>query len=432
MNRKFFTISLVLILLIILFRLFFHYAHLPIHPDGEQITIVTRILSEPEMKGKMQRFKISLDDGTTVVVSAMNYPQYAYGQTIQLKGNLHARKNKKGQVFYSILYPMIKSSDQANKGTLAIIYGIRQRVSSLFEKSLRPVDAALLLGIVFGIKKGMPEAFYTQLQTAGVLHVIAASGMNVTMVAGALFYLLGKIFSRKRAILWSIMGVWLFALLAGFEPSIVRAAIMGSFAFGAQLLGKQYTAVYALGLTGIIMLLFDPSQLINVGFQLSFLATLGIIILKPSLEAHKKRYDHEKGEKPTKQSTVMAVKNLLLNDDVATTIAALLSTMPILLVNFGKVNILSIIVNAFVLWTIPIISIIGAIAAVVGIFFPTLGGLVLYGSLPFLWYFEIVITYFSRVPVYVTLEEVPISLTVGYYVLLFAYILFRRYKKVDT
>ena len=111
-------------------------------------------------------------------------------------------------------------------------------------------------------------------QTTGVFHVIAASGMNVSMLSGFLLAVLGRILRRQIALIVSIVAICFYAVLAGLEPSIVRASIMAGIAFTALLLGRQGTALWSLILTALLMLLFNPFLFRDIGFQLSFAAPL--------------------------------------------------------------------------------------------------------------------------------------------------------------
>src|SRR5205814_6315633 len=117
---------------------------------------------------------------------------------------------------------------------------------------------SLLLGIVFGIKGNFSKNFMSDLQSGGVLHVIAASGMNVTLLSGFLFALASKVIHRQYAIVLCLAIIYFYALISGLQASILRAAIMASFVFGAQLLGKQYIAIYGLFLTGFFILFTSP------------------------------------------------------------------------------------------------------------------------------------------------------------------------------
>ena len=139
----------------------------------------------------------------------------------------------------------------------------------MFFQTLPSPSSSLLLGIIFGIKEQMPKDFTDNLRTSGVFHVIAASGMNVTLVAGFLSVFFAFFFKRQIAIGLSILGIIFYAILAGLEPSIIRASVMGILVFSAQILGRQTLAVNFLALTGFVMLFVDPSLIFDIGFQLS-------------------------------------------------------------------------------------------------------------------------------------------------------------------
>src|SRR6185312_6794584 len=118
----------------------------------------------------------------------------------------------------------------------------------------------------------------------GVLHVIAASGMNVTFVSAALLFSLGLFLNRRNALLFGSLGIIFYLFLVGLQPSILRASIMGLLAFGAGLLGRQHIGIFALFVSGYVLLLWQPNFLFDVGFQLSFMATCGIMFMKPLLD----------------------------------------------------------------------------------------------------------------------------------------------------
>ena len=99
-----------------------------------------------------------------------------------------------------------------------------------------------------------PDELTDALIATGVVHITAASGMNVTLVAGAMFLVFASFLQRKTAILVSVVSIWFYAVIAGFDPSITRATIMASIAFSAALLGRQHAGWYGLFLTGCVML----------------------------------------------------------------------------------------------------------------------------------------------------------------------------------
>lgn len=129
-------------------------------------------------------------------------------------------------------------------------------------------------------------------------------------------------------------------------------------AFGAGILGRQKTGILTLFMSGYLLLLWQPNFLFDVGFQLSFMATCGIMFVKSLLD-----------QLFIKLGKIGEVSG----ETVTTTLAAQLGTLPILLSVFGQVDVLSIFVNALVLWTVPFLMIFGSLAAIGCLLFVPLG-----------------------------------------------------------
>src|SRR3989338_8937722 len=200
---------------------------------------------------------------------------------------------------------------------LPVIFETKEKIADTFNKILPSEESALLLGIVFGDKGNFDRGYFEAIRRTGVLHVIAASGMNVTMVAGLIF---------------ASFAIVLYSALADFEESIVRAGIMAILAYGAGLFGRQNTSLFALFIAIFLMVFFDPRILIKAGFQLSVAATLGIILLDPVFKK--------------------LGKNIFF-EDLRTTLSAQIATVPILLFYFSTYSPISIIANLLILWVVP-------------------------------------------------------------------------------
>jgi competence protein ComEC len=261
----------------------------------------------------------------------------------------------------------------------------------------------------------MPADFYDQLQKVGLLHVIAASGMNITMVGGFLLGMFSLFLKRQLALILTMVGIIFYAFMAGFEASIVRASIMGILVFSAQLTGRQNSSFLALFMAGFLMLFKSPSLIYDIGFQLSFMATLGLIYFRPIffLNHRVKR----------------VLEKSFMGDDLVTTVSAQVFTLPILLVNFGSYSLISVLVNAIVLWTVPIVMIVGGLSAIAGLIFEPLGYLLSYLSIPFLLYFENVVRIFSKFGSKSDISSLPVLTIVGYYLILLSIVLLLRKKE---
>ncbi len=293
--------------------------------------------------------------------------------------------------------------------SLPLISSVKGRTRESFNKTLSRDQAALLLGIVFGGKENFDPDFYKSFQKTGVLHVIAASGMNVSMVAAFLLAIFLTFMKRQYALVAAAFGIFLYVALADFQPSIVRAAIMAVFAFGAGILGRQNTSLLALFFTAFMMVFWDPLVITNLGFQLSFVATTGIILLDPIFKQFAFR------------SSLFA--------DFRTTSSAQIATLPIIIFFFSSYSLISIPVNFLVLWTVPILMIIGGAGALLSIVSPILAAPILFLAIPFLVYFKTVVLLFSRVPLELQVHEIPWSIVAGYYLIILSAILYIYKKK---
>lgn len=363
-----------------------------------EVRLERTLLTEPKLRGTTQQFWI---DGKILVV-APRFPEYHYGDTLLISGTLEGKVLGKRGTIITAYFPSIEIRQKKQNSLLSLTSFIRQHMKTTVSSTLPSTSASLLLGILLGVKEDMPSTFFEALRNTGTLHVVAASGMNVAIIGGFLFGITTRLLRRQIALLVSVAGIFLYAAIAGFEPSIVRASIMGGLAFGAQMLGRQDLPIFALVLAGFSMLMFAPLLLFDIGFQLSFFATAGLITLKPVFDA-KVRFD-----------------------SFTITLAAQLTTLPILLANFGSFSLLSILANTLVLWTVPLIMAIGGIAVLLGFVMAPLGMLTLIVSLPFLLFFEAVVSFFGKLPGVVTIEEFPIILGAGYYLVLLSIVMIWR------
>lgn len=386
---------LILLTVVFLVRLFVFPVVTRSLPDNRRMTLSVKLTSSPKVKGTTQTFVISPKGYENILVTSPSTPRLYYGERVKMSGTLKKKLLENKETINTIYFPTLVIQKDQDRG-----FAVRQKVIAVFEKYL-PLDLAhLLLGIAFGIKEPLSQVFSDQIRLVGLLHVIAASGMNITLLAGGLVALLGRVLTRRMTIGITLLSIAAYAAFAGFEPSIVRAGIMGSLALLASLLGKQYFGLWALFLTGYVMLLIDPQLILDVGFQLSFLATFGIMTLKPFLAF-----------KTPKALTAF-------KEDFTTSLSAQAATAPILLMTFGQVSFNSLLVNVLLLWTVPPLMVIGGAAAIAGFVFEPLAGLILYLSLPVLLLFQTVVVFFSSFPLILAMDSVPLSFLIIYYALL--------------
>ncbi len=413
MNSKLVFLVLAFLSILLAIRLVTYFASINYYADDQVITFETQLQSQPKISARGQRVSLILPNSQRITVLLTLNPLLSYGDKIKIEGKVEYFQVENGNQIASMNYPQFRVLKKGTETNL--MYKVRENIINFFNSSFNPRYSSLMLGIVFGIKQEMDSQFYLDLQKVGLLHVIAASGMNITMVGGFFLGLFSLIFKRQLAIILSILGILLYAFMAGFEPSIVRASIMGILVFSAQLIGRQSSGFLGLFGAAFVMLFLNPSLVFDIGFQLSFMATLGLIYLRPIFFLNKK--------------IKKVIKKSIIGEDLVTTTTAQLFTLPILLVNFGSYSLVSILVNGLVLWTVPILMAIGGLASILGLIIEPIGRALSYLSLPFLLYFEKIAELFSGFGGQFELKNLPVLIIFGYYCLLISIILFFRRKE---
>lgn len=394
------TWVLFVLLLLLIVRGFFYYQNISKYNDGEQIRIETTLLSEPKTTNRFQKFYIDHRSNRIFVTTSL-YPEFHYSDRLHISGTIKVKVLTDGDKILLLNFPKIEAKNENKNLVLAASSLIRQDIIDFFQKNLSPNGSGLLLGIVFGIKEFIPEDFIKELKVAGVMHVIAASGMNVTLVGGFMLSIFSIFFRRQIALLISIFGILFYAVLAGLEPSIVRASIMGILVFSASIFGRQMWPAYSLLFTGYLMLIWDPALISDIGFQLSFLATAGLLYSNP------------------------LIKNPVV-ESFQTTFFAQIATLPILLANFGTYSLWSILVNTLILWTVPFLMVIGGVSSIISFLFEPLARILLFLSLPILIFFESVVKFFSGIGGIVLVESLSWQIIAGYYLILASLAWYRR------
>ena len=242
------------------------------------------------------------------------------------------------------------------RGFLNLLSRLRQNIIDSFRRALPPAPAALLSGLVLGDRSGFTPAFRDSLATSGTTHLVALSGYNITILISAFGAALGAWLSRRLTFIATFTAIVFFVIMVGPEPSIVRAAVMGGIALLALAYGRLYSVRNAIAVSALLMLIADPSAFFSVGFELSFLALLGIVYLMPALS------ELLGWDEKTSNSFFNWRGHLL------TTISAQLAVAPLLFYYFHSVSVLSILSNLLVLGTVPYTMFFGGLLAAAGIF----------------------------------------------------------------
>ncbi|KKS88115.1 MAG: ComEC/Rec2-related protein, competence protein ComEC [Microgenomates group bacterium GW2011_GWC1_43_11] len=268
--------------------------------------------------------------------------------------------------------------------------------TSIINQLLPEPHAGLLAGILFGVKTSLDPSLKDALIKTGTLHIIALSGMNITILTAIVETGLLWFFPRKIAALAAIAVIAGFIWFVGPSASIVRAGIMAGIAGIGILLGKPVWALWSWGVAVILMLMIQPLWILDLSFQLSVLASLGMILFGG--------HPHGAFYHPAKNSAkkdilrfIDSLKNMILVD-LRTTLAAQTLTIPLLFFTFGRLSFISPLTNVCIVWTLPIVTVLGFLVSITGYFFLPVGQVFAWFSWVFLEYIIHIITWTSRIP----------------------------------
>lgn len=335
----------------------------PHFKDGDTIKISGMLSEEPKTYGQMERVVIGSFSG---FVKAPTHSQY--GDTVEMTGTANSTK-------YGWSIENAKFTKINTHSSILFAYSLKENILAFYSKVLPPTHASLLAGIVLGTKSSLDPTFFNQLRSTGTLHVVVASGTNISLLAGAILSSLVGWINRRWAIALSLLVIWLYILLVGWQAPVVRAGIMASIAFLAQGIGREVNATKVLLVAGVLMLFLNPLWLFDVGFQLSFLATIGVVWIGPFI-----------------LQRLSKVPSLLKND-LATSLGAQIAVSPIILLQFGQVSWSAPLVNPVILWTIPPIMIGGMVLGFLS-FLGTPGEMI---GQAFAWFLWLPLEYFLKV-----------------------------------
>ncbi|TYQ18385.1 UNVERIFIED_CONTAM: competence protein ComEC [Acetivibrio alkalicellulosi] len=305
------------------------------------------------------------------------------------------------------------------KGIFIVKYGlsIRNRVLENINLSLPERQASLLNAILLGYKEGLEGDVEKIFRGAGLAHLIVVSGTHVGFIILGLVIFFKKIrIKRNLANIFIIIILVMYTVVTGFGPSVVRAVIMACIVLIGQIIKREPDSLNSIALASFLILLYNPATLFNIGFQLSFAATISIVLFYTNL----------------KKILSFNILPQSLTNIVSLTLSAQLGVLPIVAYYFNEVSVVSIISNVLVAPVVGIITILGFMMAVLGevhIFLSQIIGLISNTLLSFVLFVSSIT---SNLPFAVVRITTPmISNIILYYVLIFYFLWYKpTYKAI--
>ncbi len=247
----------------------------------------------------------------------------------------------------------LQDTQPGGVGILRSLYALKHTFERALERVMQEPMASLMKGLLLGEKSGLPPTLTQAFIIAGLIHVVVLSGYNIGVVAEWTLRLFAFFLPRRFSLGAAAVVIVLFALMAGGGMATIRACLMGVIAILARYLNRPAAALRALGFAVIAMLLYNPLVFFDVGFVLSVLATLGIIVLSPAVE-----------------SKLLWIPASAVRSTAATTIAVQAFVLPALLYYTGVLSFVSVPVNIIALPFVPLAMLLGFIAGMLALIHP--------------------------------------------------------------
>ena len=312
---------------------------------------------------------------SAALVRDRDTPYFRYGDVLRLEGRLETpprfddfdyREYLARQGIAAVMpFPRAALVDEG-RGSWALgrVYALRHRLAGSLEEGLPQPHASLAQAVLLGLRSGLPDGVREDFLETGTGHLLAISGLHVGV-------LLGLTLVASRAALgggrWHLLAplaaLWLYALLSGMAPPVVRAAIMGTLFLAARFSGRPGAGLPALSLAAAVMVGLDPALLRNVSFQLTFTTMASLLLLAPPIEAH---LNAMFGLRPDGRGRSLAAAP-------AVGIAATVGTLPLLAFAFHRFSLLGIPATLLAMPALPPLLVGSALTGALGLVWGPLG-----------------------------------------------------------
>lgn len=411
-------------------------SHIAFYNGSDDVILEGTVVAEPDVRDRVLQLRldaeqITLSNGVTRPVSGQalvrvwRYPPVPYGARIRVNGRIETppeledfsyRDYLARQGIYSLanLPTLTILETGAGHPLYHAIFAFKERAAATIGRLIPNPEAALLSGILLGNDNGIPPALDDQFRLTGMTHIIAISGFNIAILIGLITAVAEPWLGHRPAVALALPGVALYTLLVGADPSVVRAAIMGGlYLIATRWLGRPTFALASLFVAAFIMTLLNPNTLWQVGFQLSFAATLGLMLYAEPITNWARRGVSRWLERD-------AVRTLMrsLSDALFVTLAAQILTLPLIAAHFGRISLVSLPANFFILPAQPAVMLWGGAATLAGMVWAPLGQVLGWVAWLFLTYTIRLVRLFAVVPgATVSLQLSPLGLA-GVYALI--------------
>ncbi len=330
-----------------------------------------KVVGEPVRIGTYQKFVVKIvqeDTSLKILATSNRYPEVSYGDKVTIQGTFVAPQNfitdsgkefeyeqylLKDNIYFLVPYAKVSITDMGNRNSLrGILFAGKQKFIDAINRSVPDPESALLGGILLGADESLGKELEQFFIDTGTIHIVVLSGYNVTIVSEALVKIFEYVFPKNIALMFGGFGIVLFALLSGASTTTIRASLMGLLGLLARTTKRNYEIIRAVFVAAFVMVLVNPFTLpYDISFQLSFIATLGLVLITPLIEGWKFI---------TKTPQYFGLREI-----VSSSIAVQIAVLPFILYRMGTLSIIAPIVNVLILPTIPLSMGVGFLAGMI-------------------------------------------------------------------
>jgi len=341
-------------------------------------------------------------------ISGFGVPMIYRGDRVQVAGKLFpTRGSNQARIAYAQLQKIGLDNSWVNRFT--------RRFSAGMQSALPEPQASFGLGLLIGQRSTLPTEILNMLTIVGLVHIVAVSGYNLTILVRAAGRL--KLGSKYQQLLLSLALIGFFLLMTGFSASIVRAALVSLLSLWAWFYGRKIRPIVLIALAAAITGLANPFYVWgDLGWYLSFLAFFGILMIAPQISAR-----------------LFKKEPKVLGGVVIETFAAEIMTLPLIMLAFGQLSAVALLANVLVVPFVPFAMLLSTLAAGAGMLVPALAGWIAWPANLLLTFMLDIVRLMASVPSALLLQSISVDIMLSFYflVLLGLLVLHRRQTKTD-
>jgi competence protein ComEC len=369
--------------------------------DREEVVVIGVVMDAPDVRDDYVGLVVAVDrillpeveewvsvEGR-LLARVNRFEAWRYGDPVWLRGAMQTPPvfegfNYRDYLARSDIHSLMAEADAGRAGLrsgnmlLRLIFDYRQLARRTIDQIFPDPEAALMAGILLGDESAISDDVRRDFNQTGTTHIIAISGFNMTIIASLFIRLFGRWWGQRKGLLTAGIAIGLYTLLVGADAAVVRAAIMAGVSLLARRWGRQVDAMASLGAASWLMTAANPLTLWDVSFQLSYAATLGLILYAEPLESWFIRVSSGWiGETRALQLAGPVGEYLLF------TLAAQVTTAPIMAYYFNRISLISLLANPVILPWQPAVMMLGGLAMLTGTLWLTAGQALAWLAWPF-------------------------------------------------